>query len=110
MNLVCRGIVALILATAVTGQASATDSGTMMCSGGIVSLGDTMGQVTNKCGQPAFSSQRESRKTDRAYGGITRITTTIDDWQYNFGPNQFQYRIVFEGGRVSKIESLDYGY
>jgi hypothetical protein len=85
----------------------------MMCKGGIVSTGDVAGEVVSKCGQPTSTSQREQKNV---VGGTTltrerTITSTIiDDWTYNFGPNQFQYLLTLQNGRVTRIESLGYGY
>ena len=91
----------------------AVETGTLSCHGGIVSIGDTVGEVISKCGQPAYTTQRERKNVEQAANGArdkTITSTTIDDWTFNFGPNQFQYRLVLENGRVTQIESLDYGY
>ncbi|BDV42957.1 hypothetical protein GURASL_18800 [Geotalea uraniireducens] len=40
----------------------------------------------------------------------TVTEVTVDDWTFNFGPDRFQYRLLLEDGRVTRIESLDYGY
>jgi hypothetical protein len=53
------------------------------------SIGDTVGEVLHKCGEPTMS---------------------IDGWTCNVGPNQFQYRLILENGRVARIESLAEGY
>jgi hypothetical protein len=93
--------------------AFASEPGSMFCHGGIISTGDTVGEVLAKCGQPTYATQREEK---RVYGGYWRgaerliTTVAIDDWLYNFGPNRFQYRLVLENGFVRKIESLEYGY
>jgi len=34
----------------------------------------------------------------------------VVDWIYNFGPRQFIYTVTFEGRRVVRIESGDYGW
>ena len=94
-------------------SAYATETGTMSCREGIVSIGDTAGAVVSKCGQPVYTAQRERKDVETASKGSRDkaiITVTIDDWTFNFGPNQFQYRVLLENGRVTGIESLDYGY
>lgn len=104
-------IVLFLLTIQATGFAS--DTGTMRCNGGIVSIGDTAGEVISKCGQPAFATQREQKKIEEGPKGSRERTVTvvtIDDWTFNFGPNQFQYQVLLENGRVTRIESLDYGY
>lgn len=93
--------------------ASATDSGSLSCERGIVSLGDTGGEVVAKCGPPAFTTWREEKRfVDDPKGSRSRTVAvvTVDDWTFNFGPDRFQYRLLLEGGRVTRIESLDYGY
>jgi hypothetical protein len=93
--------------------AFATETGTMICTGGIVSLGHTAGEVVSKCGQPATTTQRELKHVEEGVKGSrdrTVTTISIDDWIFNFGPNQFQYQLVLENGKVARIESLGYGY
>ncbi|HOP40624.1 MAG TPA: DUF2845 domain-containing protein [Geobacteraceae bacterium] len=106
---------ALAAATLVLFHASAhaTATDTMICRQGIVSVGTTAGEVIHKCGEPTFATQREQTSVDRSVTGHqdkVYTTSTIDDWTYNFGPNEFQYRLLLENGRVISIESLDYGY
>jgi hypothetical protein len=91
----------------------AVETGSMRCSGGIVSIGDTAGAVAGKCGEPAFIAQRQQTSLEgrrRSTYNTTITTVTIDEWTYNFGPQEFQYQVSFENGRVMRIESLDYGY
>jgi hypothetical protein len=96
---------------AVTSQAVQAE--TLICKGGIVSIGDTMGEVLNKCGEPAYKTQREKGYVSQSATGYrekTFASVAVDDWTFNFGPNEFQYRLILENGRVSRIESLNYGY
>lgn len=93
--------------------ASATDSGSLSCERGIVSLGDSGGEIVAKCGPPSFTTRREEKRvSDAAKVARDRTVTevTVDDWTFNFGPDRFQYRLLLEDGRVTRIESLDYGY
>jgi hypothetical protein len=102
-----------LLATSTHAPGFATETGTMMCKGGIVSTGDSAGEVISKCGQPASTSQREQKSVvegTKVTGDRTITTITIDDWIFNFGPNQFQYQLTLHNGRVARIESLGYGY
>ncbi len=106
-------IALVVVLAAVRTPGFATETGTMRCSGGIVSIGDFAGEVLAKCGQPALTSQREEKRVEPApKGSRDRIVSyvTIDDWTYNFGPNQFQHQLTLENGRVAHIESLGYGY
>lgn len=96
--------------------ALATETATMICKNGIVSKGDFTGDVISKCGEPTGKTQREEKRFEKTKerGGVkekTVVTTvTIDDWTYNFGPNEFMHRVLLENGRVTLIESLGYGY
>ncbi len=113
MKTTLRFILVCLILAAMNVSVLATESGTMSCQGGIVSIGDTAGEVVSKCGQPANTAQREQKKVTEGSKSSreTVITTvTIDDWTFNFGPNQFQYRLLLENGRVTNIESLNYGY
>lgn len=112
-SLPARSAAALLIAMLLHSTAFATASGSMRCKGGIVSLGDTAGKVMGSCGQPAFTTQRERKEstaTGKGSKSKSATTVTIDDWTFNFGPNEFQYRVVMENGVVTGIESLDYGY
>lgn len=106
-------ICAAYVLTAGNFLAHATETGTMACKGGIVSIGDAAGEVMAKCGEPATKSNREDRRVSHSsktgYGKVV-TSVSIDDWLFNFGPNEFQYQLIMENGRVTRIESLDYGY
>ena len=84
----------------------------LMCSDGIVSLGDVASDLIKKCGQPTYTSQHEQKivSGDESTGDRVITTIIIDDWTFNFGPGRFQYRILLKNGRVCQIESLGYGY
>jgi hypothetical protein len=100
--------VILVLTCCPSGHAMET--GTCTCRDGIVSKGDLLAEVVKKCGPPTFQSQRQETRLDDTKESKTITTISIDDWTYNFGPNEFMYNLRFENGRVMKIESLDYGY
>ena len=38
------------------------------------------------------------------------IEIPVESWIYNFGPNKLMRRVIFEGGIVTEIETLGYGY
>lgn len=107
-----RLVVAALAAGIVPVAAVATETGTVICKGGIVSTGDSAGEVVAKCGEPATATTRQDKVLEKGSKGANKKVTTIsiDDWIFNFGPNQFQYRLVLENGRVARIESLGYGY
>lgn len=86
--------------------AFAVESGSMRCERGIVSPGNVMAEVVAKCGDPTFTTRHQESRGDRE----RFWTVTVEEWTYNFGPNQFMYNLVFENGRVVRIDSLDWGY
>jgi len=108
-----RIICAAYVLTAGQLPAYATETGSMICKGGIVSIGDAAGEVMAKCGEPATKSNREDKRVSHSskpgYGKVV-TSVSIDDWLFNFGPNEFQYQLILENGRVTRIDSLDYGY
>jgi Protein of unknown function (DUF2845) len=84
----------------------AGETETCLCRNGIVSRGDIIAEVLKKCGPPAQRYQREETRAEKRAISIV----AVDEWVYNFGPNEFMYSIRFENGRVARIESLEYGY
>ena len=44
------------------------------------------------------------------YVGDDFIEVPVESWVYNFGPNKLMRRVIFEGGYVTAIETLGYGY
>jgi Protein of unknown function (DUF2845) len=102
-------VVLSVTATQIPSYALQSDS--LFCDRGTVSIGQTAAEVISKCGQPTSTSQYEQKIADGLYPATGIITTAvIDDWTSNFGPGRFQYRLLFKDGRVTQIESLDYGY
>lgn len=89
---------------------NAQQSSTLRCRNGIVSLNDTVAEVLKKCGPPAFQDRREQTFSSGHRYGRSFEVMTVDDWTYNFGPQEFMYQVIFENGRVARIESLDTGY
>jgi hypothetical protein len=113
MNRLVTAAFAVLLVMAVSDAAFTADTGTMRCRGGIVSIGDTVGDLLGKCGQPFYTTQREEKRVEGGgRGSHERFITTIaiDDWLFNFGPNEFQYQVLLANGRVARIESLGYGF
>ena len=106
MRALFRIVLAVLLASVLGTPGFATETGTMRCSGGIVSVGDATGEVLAKCGQPALTSQHEEKRVEPApKGSRDRIVSyvTVDDWTYNFGPNEFLHQLTLENGRVVRI-------
>ena len=75
----------------------------LFCSrtGSWVEAGDTSAQVLAKCGQP--TRREEIRIAGR------RGMTIIPCWIYDYGSGSFVRRLVFQGDRVARIETGNYG-
>jgi hypothetical protein len=97
------------------------DSGFRCKSGRLVSIGDRMYDVRDRCGQPDAISQRiEKRKVKhritRRIGNIEEsvieereIEVPIDEWTYDMGPYSFIRYVLFENGLVIDVATGDYG-
>lgn len=110
MKAVAHLLFALLFFLLLPVTVDALQTGTMRCRNGIVSIGDTMPDVIKKCGSPAFQDRREETSSYGSRHGRSYETVTVDEWTYNFGPQEFVYSVTFRNGRVAKIESLDTGY
>jgi hypothetical protein len=75
------------------GQALAEldDYSVIQCPGGIISVGDTRFEVTEKCGEP------------------TRVEDNGDIWIYDYGPTEFVRYITFVEDKVERIQIGGYG-
>jgi hypothetical protein len=59
------------------------EASSIMCDNGVVNIGDMNVDVQDKCGQPS--------------------NQTMNEWEYNFGPAQPVYTVIFKEGQVVKI-------
>lgn len=105
MNLRTFRAVVALTALLITNSAFGTQSDSLQCERGIVSVGNVMAEVVAKCGDPTFTNSYQASRGDRP----EFWTITINDWTYNFGPDRFMYHLVFENGRVVRIDSLRRG-
>ena len=88
------------------------------CGNKLVSEGDTRDQVLAKCGEPADVITLGSvyrRPVIWTHGrpyyiGEDFMEIPVENWVYNLGPNKLMRRLRFEGGVVTEIETLGYGY
>jgi hypothetical protein len=97
------------------------DSGFRCKSGRLVSVGDRMSEVRERCGEPDAVSQRiEKRKIKhkitRRVGNVEEsiieeqeIEIPIDEWTYDLGPRSFVRYVLFENGNVINVVTGDYG-
>lgn len=88
------------------------------CGSKIVREGDTRSEVAAKCGEPTDVIMQRSvfrRPVVWSYGrpyyvGENYIEVPVESWVYNLGPNKLMRRLRLEGGVVTEIETLGYGY
>ena len=74
--------------------------------GSLILINDRISEVRRKCGPPTVADQRQER---RAWGYALE-TMEIEEWTYNFGSTSFMIHLTFENGRLTRIESGEYGY
>jgi hypothetical protein len=91
---------------------------TMRCGTKLIDEGASRSEVAAKCGEPDDVVTLKSvfrRPVIWSYGrpyyiGEDFIEIPVESWIYNFGPNKLMRRVIFEGGFVTEIETLGYGY
>lgn len=73
------------------------------CGVQLVNLGDTEGDVRNKCGDPVAQVRNTFKRR--------RIITTHDQWIYNLGPTEFLRILTFDAiaDRLIEIRLGEYG-
>jgi hypothetical protein len=112
--------IAFVAVPALSNVASA-DSGFRCTSGRLVSVGDRMGEVLDRCGEPDAVIQRiEKRKVrhkvTRRVGNVEEsiieeqeIDIPIDEWAYDMGRYAFTRYVIFENGQVINVATGNYG-
>jgi hypothetical protein len=97
------------------------DDGFSCGNGRLVSVGDGMKQVRDRCGEPDYVTTRTERRTikyrySRRVGNVEEsvveereVDVPLDEWTYDLGPSVFIRYVTFESGRVVGITTGDYG-
>ena len=88
------------------------------CGTKLVSEGDTRSEVAAKCGEPDDVVNQSSvfrrpviwTRGRPYYIGEDYIEVPVENWIYNLGPNKLMRKLKFEGGVLTDIETLGYGY
>ncbi len=113
-------VLAMALGLALPSMAAA-DGGFRCRTGRLVSVGDRMRDVQQRCGEPDAASQRvERRKVKYRYtrwvGNVEEsvieereVEVPIDEWTYDLGRNAFVRYVSFENGVVIDVATGDYG-
>jgi hypothetical protein len=93
------------------------------CGMKIITRGERSYDVLKKCGEPTNVTTWEEVRTKKEFGagaldpdpGIRRVPlrveelVTIEEWEYDLGPNSFIRYLRFENGRLIRITEGDYG-
>jgi hypothetical protein len=97
------------------------DSGFRCRTGRLVSVGDRMSEVLDRCGEPDAVVERiEKRKVKhrftRRVGNVEESVTEereievpITEWTYDMGPRAFTRYVLFEASAVVNVATGDYG-
>jgi hypothetical protein len=102
-------------------QTSIADDRTLRCQGRLVSIGDTVSDVLDKCGEPdkvnqwkenqnSYISQIFDYEQDRYIAPkLVKGPIVVEHWKYDFGSTRFIRYLRFENGKLIKIESGEKG-
>jgi len=102
----CIFVVILLLST--TSDAMASD---FMCGSRIITTGQGKDDVLRKCGEPSdVKVWEEHILRDLGSGLLVEKPITIEEWEYNLGPNRFIRYLRFENGQLINIADGNYGY
>ena len=64
-----------------------------------------------KCGDPDSKESHEQEISERLGRGVQRkLFVAVEDWTYDFGPNQLQRIVTLKNGTVAYIRKGNYGY
>jgi hypothetical protein len=82
----------------------------LSCDGGIVSSGDTTVDLIMKCGQPEWKESHQEEITDLVYPRLKQRTyITVEQWTYNFGPQQLLRIVTIRNGVIAGVRTGQYG-
>ncbi|MGD8614030.1 MAG: DUF2845 domain-containing protein [Desulfobacterales bacterium] len=91
-SVVCTTVIMAVLAPALS--IALDDAGSLRCDRESIMTGDTEFQVEAACGNP---------ESVLIKGNAKKV------WIYNFGPTRFIYYLTFVNGRLSRIQTGEYG-
>ncbi len=114
-----------LIACVIAGLLYGGPANALRCDGKLVLKGMLQVEVVERCGEP--TAIRERGFAVRAYTPIELMQRPhveavrfgpgnfyehllVTEFIYNFGPRRLMRRLTFEGGVLTGIETLDYGY
>lgn len=101
----------MILKNAITGMAlvlglavlvGVVQADTLRCGSQLISVGDRMFEVQQKCGQPVSQDIIGYKETVNHYRQVDQVQ--VQEWIYGPSNGMYQY-LRFEGGRLVRIDS-----
>jgi len=117
--------VSWLLAACCAWSTSAAYADGMRCGSRLVSEGDLLYEVRERCGDPDAMSQRVEYRTVRTFvngpcyqeqgqvhcGRVIErtIEVVIDEWVYDLGEHKFVRYLTFEQGRLAHVRTGRYG-
>jgi uncharacterized protein DUF2845 len=106
-RIICILVVILLLAT--TSDTMASD---FVCGSRIITTGEDKNDVLRKCGEPSNVEVWEELRIIRGLGSglLVEKPVTIEEWEYNLGPNRFIRYLTFKNCQLINIADGDYGY
>lgn len=93
----------LLLTGVLVGPVSASDS--MRCGSRLISTGARAAEIIATCGEPDY---RDVWNYPQPYTG--QWVSDIEQWYYNFGPNQLLRVLELRHGRLRRIDTDGYGF
>jgi hypothetical protein len=82
-------VIPLIITLKINSGLATEEASSIMCDNGIVNIGDLNVDVQDKCGEPN--------------------TQNMNEWVYNFGPDEPVYTVIFKDGKVVRILEDEWG-
>ncbi len=81
------------------------------CEGGIVSTGDSVVDLLIKCGEPVWKESHQEEFTGRIAPDLRQRTyVTVEQWTYDFGPQQLLRIVTIKNGVVAGVRTgREYG-
>lgn len=94
----------------------------MRCDGKIVHRDSRPSDIRHLCGEPQGINRyteykvipliqkiRNKHKKLVTHTDYVSVPVNIEEWTYNFGPQNLKQRLLFENGVLQEIKSLGYG-
>lgn len=88
----------------------------LRCGSGIVSQGDPVFALRQRCGEPAQVEHFENKTPIERYDPLNDRfilqyqSDPYEIWTYNFGPRRLINRVTIRNGLVERIDTGGYGY